>query len=1014
MHRIYRSNVLVCRGSGCTGSGSPKIIKILEEELIKQNLENEVRIVQTGCRGFCSKGPIVVIYPEEILYCDVSSDDVPEIVEETLIKGRTVKRLLYKDPITSQLVTHYSEIPFYKKQKRVLLKNCGFIDPENINEYIAEGGYEALGSAIFKMDPESVIEEIKKSGLRGRGGAGFPTGLKWEFTKNARGKKKYIICNADEGDPGAFMDRSILEADPHSVIEGMLIAGYAIGANEGFIYCRAEYALAIHRLKIALSQATDYGLIGENILGSDFSFRISIREGAGAFVCGEETALMASIEGRRGEPRTRPPYPAVKGLWGMPTNINNVKTYANVPRIILNGWKWFSSIGTEKSKGTKIFALTGQINNIGLIEVPMGITLGEIIFDIGGGILKDKKFKSVQTGGPLGGCLSVESLNTPIDYESLKEKGAVMGSGGMIVVDEDTCMVEFAKYFLKFSTNESCGKCVPCRVGGKRMYEILNNITEGKGKLEDLDEIEKLAKFMDQASLCALGQLTPSPVVATLRLFRDEYIAHIEDKRCPAGVCKVLVRSKCENACPASVDVPSYVALIAAGRYEEALNIHRKRNPFPAICGRVCPAFCEDKCKRGDVDEPIAIRALKRFMSDKEMKYPWTPEIIEDLKEEKVAIIGSGPAGLSAAYRLATWGYKVTIFEALPVVGGMMMVGIPDYRLPKDIINFEVDAIRRLGVNIKLNSPIGNELTLEDLFKQGFSAIILAVGAQKSGKLRITGEELEGVLSGIDFLKDVNLGKNIDLKDKKVAVIGGGNVAIDSSRSALRIGAKEVHILYRRTKMDMPAHKDEIEEAEKEGIKMRFLTTPVEILGNNGEVSSIECINMKLGEFDRSGRKRPIPIDGSEFTMDVDVVITAIGQVLDTSFLKKDKEIKISKGRFFEADFKTMATNVEGIFVAGDAVSGPATIIEAIASGEKAALGVDNYLRRGMAKEKEKETITIERTFELKEGEIPRIKIPVLEVKNRLSNFNEVELGLSEENAIFEAKRCLRCDLEEE
>jgi len=1005
---------LVCRGSGCTGSGSPKIVEALKEELIKRQLENEVRIVQIGCRGFCSKGPIVVTYPEGVLYCEVSSDDVPEIVEETLIKGRTVKRLLYKDPITAQLVTHYSEIPFYKKQKRVLLENCGFIDPEDINEYIARGGYEALGKAIFKMNSEKVIEEIKKSGLRGRGGAGFPTGLKWEFTKNAGGEKKYIICNADEGDPGAFMDRSILEADPHSVIEGMLIAGYGIGANEGLIYCRAEYALAIHRLKIAISQAMDYGLIGKNILGSDFNFQITIKEGAGAFVCGEETALMASIEGKRGEPRTRPPYPAIKGLWNMPTNINNVKTYANVPRIILNGWEWFSSIGTETSKGTKIFALTGQINNIGLIEVPMGITLGEIIFDIGGGIPKGKKFKAVQTGGPLGGCLSSESLNVPIDYESLKETGAVMGSGGMIVVDEDTCMVEFAKYFLKFSTNESCGKCVPCRVGGKKMYEILNNITEGNGKLEDLDEIENLAKFMDQASLCALGQLTPSPVLSTLKLFMDEYIAHIEEKRCPAGVCKALVRSKCENACPANVDVPSYVTLIAAGRYKEALDIHRKRNPFPAICGRVCPAFCEDKCKRGDVDEPIAIRALKRFMSDHEMEHPWNPKTIEEPKEEKVAIIGSGPAGLSAAYRLATWGYKVTIFEALPVVGGMMMVGIPDYRLPKDIINFEVDAIRRLGVEIKLNSPIGNDMTLNDLIDHGYSAIIVAVGAQKSMKLRIPGEELEGVLSGIDFLKDVNLGKDIDLKDKKVVVIGGGNVAIDSSRSALRLGAKDVQILYRRTKMDMPAHKDEIEGAEKEGIKMNFLTTPVEILGNNGEVSGIECINMRLGEFDRSGRKRPMPIDGSECTIDIDVVITAIGQALDTSFLTKDTEIKTSKSRFFETDSKTMATNTEGIFIAGDAVNGPATVIEAIVSGEKAALGVDNYLRERMAKEKPKETITIERTFELEEGEIPRINMPVLELKERLSNFNEVELRLSEENAIFEAKRCLRCDLEEE
>ena len=538
---IYRANVLVCAGTGCASSGSRSTMAALEAEVQRRGLQNEVRVVETGCRGFCAMGPIVIVYPEGIFYCQVKPEDVEELVEETLVKGRVVSRLVYEVPDTQQAVPLYEQIPFYSKQQRITLRNCGVIDPESIDEYIARGGYEALGKVLQEMTPSQVIDEVKASGLRGRGGAGFLTGLKWQFTAQAAGDIKYVVCNADEGDPGAFMDRSILEGDPHSVIEGMMICGYSVGAHEGYIYCRAEYPLAIKRLHLAIEKAHEYGLMGKDIFGSGFDFELIVKEGAGAFVCGEETALIASVEGRRGEPRPRPPFPANQGLWDRPTNVNNVKSYANVAQIIRNGAEWFSKIGTPKSPGTAIFALTGKVQNTGLIEVPMGITLREIIYDIGGGVPDGKQFKAVQTGGPLGGCLPASGLDLQVDFDSLRAAGAVMGSGGMIVVDEDTCMVEFCKYFLTFATAESCGKCVPCRVGGRRMLELLTRISEGQGTMADIEMIEEIARGMDSDSLCALGQLTPGPVLSALRYFRDEYEAHVREKRCPAGKCEALI-----------------------------------------------------------------------------------------------------------------------------------------------------------------------------------------------------------------------------------------------------------------------------------------------------------------------------------------------------------------------------------------------------------------------------------------------------------------------------------------
>ncbi|MBR2848467.1 MAG: NADH-quinone oxidoreductase subunit NuoF [Clostridia bacterium] len=594
---MIRSHVLICGGTGCTSSGSVALRDKLADELKAKGLEEEIKIVMTGCFGLCALGPIMIVYPEGTFYSQVTADDIPEIVEEHLLKGRIVERLVYNDQAAAaeEATASLSETQFYKKQKRVALRNCGVINPEAIDEYIAMDGYFALAKAVKEMTPEDVINTILASGLRGRGGGGFPTGRKWQFARASVSDKKYVVCNADEGDPGAFMDRSVLEGDPHALIEAMAIAAYAIGADEGWVYVRAEYPIAVRRLSIAIEQAREYGLLGKNIFGSGFNFDLHIRLGAGAFVCGEETALLTSVEGNRGEPRPRPPFPAVKGLWGKPTIINNVETYANIAQIILKGADWFSSMGTEKSKGTKVFALGGKITNTGLVEVPMGTTLREIVEEIGGGVPNGKTFKAAQTGGPSGGCIPASLIDVPIDYDNLLEIGSMMGSGGLIVMDEDTCMVDLAKFFLEFTVDESCGKCAPCRIGTVRMLEILNKICDGNGEMEDLDKLEELANYIKSASLCGLGQTAPNPVLSTLRYFRDEYIAHIVDKKCPAGVCKKLLNytidpdkckgcTLCARACPAGA---------ITGKVKE---VHVIDTAKCVKCGA-----CMEKCKFGAI-----------------------------------------------------------------------------------------------------------------------------------------------------------------------------------------------------------------------------------------------------------------------------------------------------------------------------------------------------------------------------------------------------------------------------
>jgi NADH-quinone oxidoreductase subunit F len=1010
----YRAHILLCYGGACLSSGADKVKEALETELGKVALHNEIDIITTGCMGTCELGPVMVVYPEGIFYQRVLPEDVPDIVQEHLLKGRVVKRLLYKKPEKDELIAMFNDIDFFKLQKKIALRNCGNINPLDIEEYIAADGYMALGKALTELKPEEVIEFIKESGLRGRGGAGFPTGLKWQFTAAAPGSQKYVLCNADEGDPGAFMDRSLLEGDPHSIIEAMMICGYAIGADQGYVYVRAEYPLAIERLSQAIKDAQNNQLLGNNILGTDFNFNLEIRMGAGAFVCGEETALIHSIEGKRGEPRPKPPFPAQKGLFDCPTVLNNVETYANVPYIILNGPKEFASLGTEKSKGTKVFALAGDINNTGLIEVPMGIPLGTIIYDIGGGIPNNKKLKAVQIGGPSGGCIPVEHLNVKVDYESLKELGAIMGSGGLIVMDEDTCMVDIARYFMEFIQEESCGKCTPCREGTRIMFNILTRICHGQGTMEDLDNLEQLAYQIKDTALCGLGQTAPNPILSTLTYFREEYIEHIRDKKCRAGVCTDLVYAPCSNSCPASVDVPAYLAYTKIGQYERALKAHMKTNPFPAVCGRVCPAFCESRCRRRDIDEAINIRAVKRFMADEAKKYAASYPDKKESNGKKVAVVGAGPSGLSCAYFLTMIGYEVTVFEALPEAGGMLTYAIPEYRLPKEIVKKEIEELIRYGIKVKTNTSIGKDVTIEQLRKEGYQAFYLAAGAWGCVVPPINGLENDKVMSGLDFLFKVNSGEKINVGDE-VVVIGGGNTAIDAARTAKRLGAN-VSIVYRRTRSEMPADIEEIEQAEIEGINIFVLQNIKSVSENNGRLK-VEMVKMRLGEFDSSGRRRPIEIQASPFSKEIETLILALGQKTKIKEIVEAESITLNRNDTVKSDSDNGKTSVKDIFAGGDVVSGPATVVEAIGAAQNAAEEIDSYLT-GKKEEayypwRVKDPIEVSFNPEDEPVSWGREGHHLIPVDERKGN-TEVENTWESSVAQRESERCLRCEYKEE
>jgi len=1005
----------MCCGTSCLSSGSAEVRDALLAELDKQQLRDEVAVVETGCNGFCAAGPVMVLYPGGFFYQKLAPDDAHELVEEHVLKGRPVERLMFRHPVTDQAIPLFKDIPFFARQNLRVLRNKGRIAAESIEEYIGRDGYAAAVRALTEMTPEQIIDEMKRSGLRGRGGAGFPTGLKWEFCRKAEGDTKYILCNADEGDPGAFMDRSVLESDPHAVLEGMIIGAKAIGAHVGYVYCRAEYPLALQRLTTAIERCRERGLLGEDILGTGFSFDIHISRGSGAFVCGEETALMRSIEGRRGEPRPRPPFPANKGLWDMPSVLNNVETLANVPLIILHRADWFRSVGTEKSPGTKIFALTGNVNNIGLVEVNMGVTLGEIIYDIGGGIPEGKRFKAAQIGGPSGGCIPKEHLNVPVDYETLTELGAIMGSGGLIVMDEDTCMVDMARFFLEFVQDESCGKCPPCRIGTKRMLEILERICEGKGEEGDIERLIELGTMIKDTALCGLGQTAPNPVLSTIRHFREEYVEHIRDKHCSAGVCQEIVRAPCQNACPAGVDVPGYISLIKEKRYAEALRLHRERNPFAAVCARVCFHTCEDKCRRTTIDDPVSIRGLKRFMVEQEVTVQ-LPEVWENEENaaRKIAIVGAGPAGLSCGYFLARLGYRPKVFEAEPRPGGMLTQAIPAYRLPREVLAREVRMIERMGVDIETGVRLGTDFTLDGLRDEGYEAVFLGVGAPRGMRLGIPGEQAVGVTEAVDFLRTYNLRGSVPV-GKNVVVIGGGNAAVDAARTAVRLGAKSVSLLYRRTRAEMPAYAEEVEEAGREGVHMDFLVAPAEILIENGTVASVKCSRMVLGEFDRSGRKRPVDSGEGYFDLEADQVIAAIGQVLDPTEILDGTELQLARRNFIAVNPVTGQTSVEWVFAGGDAASGPASVAQAVGTGERAAVGIDMYLTgENHAFWREEKPLDTFFDPEADPVEYARARMRLIPVAKRRNNFDEVELPWRETVALREAKRCLRCDYREE
>ncbi|HOW85881.1 MAG TPA: NADH-ubiquinone oxidoreductase-F iron-sulfur binding region domain-containing protein [Candidatus Aminicenantes bacterium] len=1015
----YRAHLLVCAGTGCVSCGSFRIKEALEKEIRKRRLQDEIQVVATGCNGFCERGPIVMVQPDGVFYQMLKLEDVPRLVEEHLLKGRPVKKLMYVPPAEDKPVPKMKDIEFFKHQRLVVLRNRGRIDPERIDEYIAFEGYEGLARALTGMTPQGLLDEITAAGLRGRGGAGFPTGKKWAACAAQKKDPKYIICNGDEGDPGAFMDRSVLEADPHAVLEGMLIGARAIGAAKGFIYIRHEYPLAIKRVEIAIRQAREYGLLGQNILGAGFDFDLEIVQGAGAFVSGEETALIASVEGQIAMPRQRPPYPARKGLWGSPTVINNVETWATVPNIVRRGAAWFSALGTDTSKGTKIFSLVGKINNTGLVEVPMGISLRQIVYGIGGGIPGDRAFKAVQIGGPSGGCIPAKLLDLPVDYESLTAAGAMMGSGGMIVMDDKTCMVDLAKYFLNFLRDESCGKCVSCREGTQRMYEIVGKITDGQGTMEDIQLLEELAIAVKDASLCGLGQTAANPVLSTLRYFRSEYEKHVVEKRCPAMVCKEIVSAPCQYICPIDQEASSYIGLIARKDYEGAFKVIRKDNPLPSVCGRVCSRACESACRAGEIGEPIAIRALKRFVMDwARDKGLGKPARLPLTKADKVAIVGAGPSGLAAGYELLKKGYPVRIFESLPVAGGMLRVTIPDHRLPKDRLQDDLDYLVGCGLNIKTNMTLGKDFSLDDLFRQGYKAVYLATGAHRPLEMGVPGEEAEGVLQALEYLKNHHLGIPVDL-GRRVVVIGGGNSAVDAARVAFRDKrVKEAAILYRRTRREMPAYPEEIEAGLEEGVRIEYLTAPVRVRTQNGRVVGVECIRMKLGEKDSSGRARPVPIPGSEFQVPADTLILAISERAYTPYLKDSDGLTLSpEWGTIIVDPASMATTRPGVFAGGDVVSGPSSVVEAMAAGKTAARAVEAYLEgRPFVRVAEvtRPACYVEpvKLTEEEAANTKRAKMPHLAPGKRRTGHEEIELGFTRELALKEAKRCLRCELE--
>jgi len=986
-------------------------------------------LAPVGCFGACFQEPLVnVRLPGSplVILRRVQANDATRVLHD-IANGNLSPDLIYCkieewDHITGHVrygqaypeVPLWSDVPFFKGQKKIVLRNCGLINPDDIEEYIAVGGYQALYKVLIDANPAGVIEQIKASKLRGRGGAGYSTGSKWEFLAKAKAEPKYIICNADEGDPGAYMNRNEIESDPHSLLEGMIIGAYVMGATEGIIYVRAEYPLAVHRLNRAIEQAREYGLLGENILGRGFKFDIELVEGAGAFVCGEETALIASLEGEAGRPRPRPPFPAQKGLWGKPTNINNVETWYNIAPIVTRGPAWFTETGSSKSSGTKVFSLVGKVKNTGLVEMPLGTPLKTFIYDIGEGAVGEGQVKAVQTGGPSGGCIPHDMFDTAVDYENLQQLGSIMGSGGMVVMDEDNCMVDVARYFIEFTHSESCGKCIPCRVGLNKCLRILNRVTEGAGTAHHLEILDELSHYIRDCSLCGLGQTAPNPVLTTLRHFRNEFEDHILARRCQAGVCEELALSPCENSCPLHMNIPRFLQLYKENRLEDAFLSVILDNPLPASTGRVCQHPCDTRCRRQTLDQAVNMREVHRFIADSVFdsdKYEPMAQVIVARKFEptgrKVAIVGAGPAGLTAAFYLAMLGHDVTVYDSKSEAGGMLRFALPEYRLPKGILRREIELIERLGVKFSFNTRVGVDLALNDL-DDHFDMVFLSIGTWKESWVYQSGTELKGVYPALNFLEAVAAGQEVNL-GRRVAIIGGGNAAIDSARTSLRKGC-DVTVFYRREYKDMPAIDEETQAAKEEGAKFVFLAAPHRVIGDaKSNVKAIEIVKTRLGEYDSSGRRKPIATNEVQ-RFECDSVIFAVGETVDLDFARASGLVLKENGTI-EVNRFTHETSRPRFYAGGDLVTGASNVSNAMASGKQAARSIDLQLMETDRWNSLYPEMEYEQTPPEEPSSNRRHTGHALAASARARSQDEVVTGLSHEEALDESCRCLRCDV---
>ncbi len=1025
-----RPRVAIGMGTCGSGNGAESVFHAFSDDIKRRGLD--VSLAQVGCFGFCAEEPLVNVWlPGKplVVLRKVEAGDVPAILDD-LGAGRVPTELaLCKieewDHVTSRVkygtglpeIPHWHEVPFFNGQRKVVLRNCGLINPVDIEEYFAVGGYEALYKVLIDNNPEAAIEQIKASKLRGRGGAGFPTGLKWDFLRKARADRKYLICNADEGDPGAYMNRNEIESDPHALLEGMIIGAFVTGASEGIVYVRAEYPLAVHRLHRAVEQAKEYGLLGDNILGRGFHFHLGLVEGAGAFVCGEETALIRSLEGKAGRPTPRPPYPAQKGLYGFPTSINNVETWYNVAPIVMRGAAWFTEMGSPKSAGTKVFSLVGKIANTGLVEMPLGTPLRKFVYDVGGGATNGRAIKAVQTGGPSGGCIPQDMFDTPVDYETLAQLGSIMGSGGIVVMDEDNCMVDVARYFVEFTHSESCGKCVPCRVGLDKALQLLNKFTHGTATAADLKLLEELGPMIRDMSLCGLGTSAPNPVLTTMRHFRKEFEDHIRAHRCRAGVCEDLAISPCENSCPLHMNIPRFLQLWKEDRLEDAFESVVMDNPLPSSTGRVCQHPCDNRCRRAGMDEAVNMREVHRFIADSIYLSDRFEPMVERIRARKlpptgkrVAVVGAGPTGLTCAFYLTLLGHEVTVFESNPEPGGMLRYALPDYRLPKDVLGKELELIERMGVRYRLGTAVSRDVGLNDLAAE-FDAVFLSIGTWKEAWVYLPGTELVGVVPALPFLEKISKQEPVAL-GRKVVVIGGGNAAIDSARTALRLGA-EVTVVYRRERKDMPAIPEETEAAEAEGVEFAFLAAPHRIVGDaDGRVKAIEVVRTRLGEYDKSGRRKPITTDEIR-SVACDTVILAVGETVDKDFAAASG-LKMNEQGTIEVDRYTLETSRPNFYAGGDLISGASNVSNAMGYAKTAARHIDERLMGTKRLPLVMPQFEYDNTPPAHVSEARRHNPVERPAAERAQTFAEAVIALTAVEATEEAFRCLRCDIKGE